>query len=72
MFTSLFHFFQPTLGSSAQWSDNWSKCAVDVQMLVIGIVASDNTFGKGFDWATAPWFDANGLNDVAKFHRNSC
>ena len=21
--------------------------------------------GEGFDWETAPWFDANGLNDVA-------
>jgi hypothetical protein len=30
------------------------------------IVSPDNTFGQGFDWATAPWFDANGLNDVAK------
>ena len=22
-------------------------------------------FGEGFDWENAPWFDANGLNDVA-------
>ena len=28
-------------------------------------MAPDNTFGEGFDWETAPWFDANGLNDVA-------
>ena len=20
---------------------------------------------KGFDWESAPWFDANGLNDIA-------
>ena len=20
---------------------------------------------KGFDWETAPWFDANGLSDIA-------
>ena len=33
---------------------------------VIGyVVAPDNTFGEGFDWENAPWFDANGLNDVA-------
>ena len=51
-----------------QWSDNWSKCAVDVPDTACHwyIVSPDNTFGKGFDWATAPWFDANGLNDVAK------
>ena len=28
-------------------------------------MAPDNTFGEGFDWEEAPWFDANGLNDVA-------
>ena len=30
------------------------------------ITAPDNTFGEGFDWATAPWFDVNGLSDVAE------
>jgi len=30
------------------------------------IVSRDNTFGKGFNWATDPWFDEKGLNDVAK------
>ena len=25
---------------------------------------ADNTFGEGFDWENAPWFDVNGLNDV--------
>ena len=30
------------------------------------VVALDNTFGEDSDWATAPWFDANGLQDVAK------
>jgi len=29
------------------------------------VANADNTFGEGFDWETAPWFDANGLNDVA-------
>ena len=30
------------------------------------IASPDNTFGNGFAWAKAPWFDVNGLNDVAK------
>ena len=29
------------------------------------VMSPDNTFGEGFDWENAPWFDANGLNDVA-------
>ena len=29
------------------------------------IMSPDNTFGEGFDWENAPWFDANGLNDIA-------
>ena len=70
MFTSLFSLFISTLlwVQVPQWSDNWSKCAVDVPDTACHwyIVSPDNTFGKGFDWATAPWFDANGLNDVAK------
>ena len=49
-----------------QWSDDWSKCAVDVPDSSCHwyITAPDNTFGDGFDWASAPWFDANGLSDV--------
>tara|TARA_B100000214_G_C23516796_1_gene423248 strand:+ start:219 stop:554 length:336 start_codon:yes stop_codon:yes gene_type:complete len=70
MFTSLFSLFFSTLlwVQVPQWSDNWSKCAVDVPDTACHwyIVSPDNTFGKGFDWVTAPWFDANGLNDVAK------
>ena len=48
-----------------QWSDDWSKCSVDVPDSSCHwyITAPDNTFGEGFDWANAPWFDANGLND---------
>ena len=51
-----------------QWKADWSKCAVDVPDVSCHwyVVAPDNTFGEGFDWATAPWFDANGLQDVAK------
>ena len=51
-----------------QWKADWSKCAVDVPDVSCHwyVVAPDNTFGEGFDWASAPWFDANGLQDVAK------
>ena len=51
-----------------QWKSDWSKCAVDVPDVSCHwyVVAPDNTFGEGFDWASAPWFDANGLQDVAK------
>ena len=70
MFTSLLSFVFSTLlwVQVPQWNDNWSKCAVDVPDSACHwyIVSPDNTFGKGFNWATAPWFDANGLNDVAK------
>ena len=34
-------------------------------MSLVCHVSPDNTFGEGFDWESAPWFDANGLNDVA-------
>ena len=51
-----------------QWKADWSKCAVDVPDVSCHwyVVAPDSTFGEGFDWASAPWFDANGLQDVAK------
>ena len=50
-----------------QWSDDWSKCAVDVPDAACHwyVMAPDNTFGQGFSWEDAPWFDANGLNDIA-------
>ena len=35
------------------------------QMQKIGKKCLDNTFGEGFSWEDVPWFDANGLNDVA-------
>ena len=49
-----------------QWSDDWAKCAVDVPDASCHwyVAAPDNTFGEGFDWANAPWFDANGLKDI--------
>ena len=49
-----------------QWSDDWAVCAVDIPDAKCHwyIVSPDNTFGEGFDWESAPWFDANGLNDI--------
>ena len=54
-----------------QWSDDWSKCAVDGPDSSCHwyITSPDNTFGEGFDWASAPWFAANGLNDVASIDK---
>ena len=49
-----------------QWSDDWSKCAIDVPDASCHwyVTSPDNTFGEGFDWSSAPWFDANGLKDI--------
>ena len=56
-----------------QWSDDWSKCAVDVPDASCHwyVASPDNTFGEGFDWEEAPWFDANGLHDVAQISKES-
>ena len=56
-----------------QWSDDWSKCSVDVPDASCHwyITAPDNTFGKGFDWASAPWFDVNGLSDVPSIDKQT-
>ena len=56
-----------------QWSDDWSKCAVDIPDASSHwyITAPDNTFGEGFDWASAPWFDANGLSDVPSIEKQT-
>ena len=53
-----------------QWSDDWSNCAVDVPDSSCHwyIPAPDNTFGEGFDWATAPWYSVEGLQDIANLH----
>ena len=64
-------FFAATMWVQVpQWSDDWSKCAVDVPDSSCHwyIVDADNTFGEGFDWETAPWFDVNGLLDIATLH----
>ena len=65
---------EPTLWVQVpQWSDDWEKCAVDVPDSSCHwyITAPDNTFGEGFDWASAPWFDANGLSDVPSIGKNT-
>ena len=56
-----------------QWSDDWSKCAVDVPDTSCHwyIVNPDNTFGEGFDWETAPWYSVEGLQDIADLHDSS-
>ena len=56
-----------------QWSNDWSKCAVDVPDASCHwyVASPDNTFGDGFDWANAPWFDANGLSDVPRIEKKS-
>ena len=56
-----------------QWSDDWAVCAVDIPDAKCHwyIVSPDNTFGEGFDWEQAPWFDANGLMDVPKIEVRS-
>ena len=53
-----------------QWQNDWSKCSVDAPDVDCHwyVVAPDNTFGEGFDWANAPWFDAHGLLDVAELN----
>ena len=56
-----------------QWEVDWSKCAVDVPDLSCQwyVAAPDNTFGEGFNWENALWFDAYGLQDVAKTEKES-
>ena len=56
-----------------QWQVDWSKCALDIPDTSCHwyVLAPDNTFGEGFDWESAPWFDANGLQDVARIEKES-
>ena len=56
-----------------QWEAVGSNCAVDVPDSSCHwyVAAPDNTFGEGFNWENAPWFDANGLQDVAKIEKES-
>ena len=56
-----------------QWSDDWEVCAVDVPDAACHwyVANADNTFGEGFNWASAPWFDANGLSDVPSIDKKT-
>ena len=63
-----------------QWANDWSQCSVDAPDVDCHwyVVAPDNTFGEGFSWEHAPWFSAEGLQDVANLkntmtgiHRNA-
>ena len=44
------------------------KCAVDVPDSCWHwyVASPNNTFGDWFNWENAPWFDFNGLNDIAR------
>jgi len=50
-----------------QWRNDWSECAIDVPDSACHwyVAAPDSVFGEGFSWENSPWFDANGLSDVA-------
>ena len=56
-----------------QWNDDWSKCAVDVPDTSCHwyVLSPDNTFGEGFSWENAPWFNASGLNDIQNSSSNT-
>ncbi len=56
-----------------QWENDWSKCSVDIPDSSCHwyIKSPDNTFGEGFDWNYAPFFDINGLNDIAKVDKET-
>ena len=56
-----------------QWADDWAICAVDIPDAKCHwyVMSPDNTFGEGFDWEEAPWFDVNGLNDVAPIQKET-
>ena len=61
------------VGTSSTMGSWLVKCAVDVPDSSCHwyVAAPDNTFGEGFNWENAPWFDANGLQDIAKIEKES-
>ena len=56
-----------------QWTDDWAVCAVVIPDAACHwyVANADNTFGEGFDWENAPWFDINGLKDVAPVQKET-
>ena len=78
MIVSMINFFSIFIASILwvqvpQWNNDWSKCSVDVPDSSCHwyVAAPDNTFGEGFDWQNAPWFNANGLNDVPSIKKET-
>ena len=78
MIVGMINFFSILISSILwvqvpQWNNDWSKCSVDVPDSSCHwyVAAPDNTFGEGFDWQNAPWFDANGLNDVPSIKKET-
>ena len=55
-----------SIRTSSTMDSDWAVCAVDIPDAKCHwyVQQADNTFGEGFDWENAPWFDVNGLNDV--------
>ena len=56
-----------------QTGNDWSKCAVDIPDTACHcyVLAPDNTFGEGFNWEQASWFNENGLFDIAKISKKT-
>lgn len=69
----IFIFFISMWVQVPQWDNDWSKCAIDIPDSSCHwyIKSPDNTYGEGFDWSNAPWFDVNGLNDIAQTERET-
>ena len=65
--------FSNYVGPSSSMGNDWSKCAVDVPDSYCHwyVASPDNTFGDGFNWEKAPWFNVNGLNDIGKIERKT-
>ena len=57
-----------------QWDNDWKECSVFVPDTACHwyVVNPDNTFGKGFSWITAPEYDVEALQDIAKQHEFTC
>ena len=72
MISNLFAFLFATLSfvQVPQWDNDWKECSVYVPDTACHwyVVNPDNTFGKGFSWITAPEYDVEALQDIAKQH----
>ena len=70
MISNLFAFLFATLSfvQVPQWDNDWKECSVFVPDTACHwyVVNPDNTFGKGFSWITAPEYDVEALQDIAK------